>query len=197
MTCLVFAVLKKDPKQFALLSAKLNDDASVKTQGGDLGWFADGTMVPAFNKACIDGKIGEYKLVETAFGFHIIQILDKKPAVKKIRVAMVDRRIEPSSQTYQDIYTKASEFAGENRTVAEFEKACTSKNYNKRTAEVKAMDNSLPGVNGARTVIQWSYLEETEKGTVSSVFEVDGNYVVAALKSAREKGIQPMGRVLK
>jgi peptidyl-prolyl cis-trans isomerase D len=188
----IFNVLKKDAKQFALISAKMNDDGSVKTKGGDLGWFADETMVPAFNKFCVEAKPGEIKVVETVFGFHVIQLVEKKVPVKKIRIAMVDRRIEPSSQTFQDIYNKASEFAGENRTIDEFSKAAKAKNYNLRTAEVKDMDNSLPGVNGARGVVQWSYLKETEKGTVSSVFEAEGTYVVAALKTIREKGIQPL-----
>lgn len=189
----ILAVVKKDVNQFPVITNKLSDDGSNKTKGGDLGWFADGTMVYPFNKACLDGKVGDITVVETVFGYHVVQITGKTVPLKKVRVAQIDRKIEPSSQTIQSIYTKASEFAGENTTMEAFNKSCTAKGYNKRSADnLRAMDPSLPGLVNARNAVQWAYQEETKKGNVSTVFEAQGAYVVATLKEIRPKGIPPL-----
>lgn len=189
----LMTVLSKNAGMFGVIAASVSDDASNKAKGGDLGWFMDGTMVGPLNKAVVDGKVGEIKLVETVFGYHLIQIMDKRAYGKKAKIAIVDRKIEPSSQTIQDLYTKASEFAGENHNIDEFEKAVTKNNLNKRISEsLKTSDNNLPGLNNSRQIVQWAFNEETKKGAVSSVFEVTGSYVVAVVKEVREKGIQPL-----
>jgi peptidyl-prolyl cis-trans isomerase D len=192
----ILEVLKKDVNQFMAVAGKMSDDASNKAKGGDLDWFTDGAMVPAFNQACIDGKVGELKEVETVFGYHIILVTGKTIPLKKVKLAVVDRKIEPSSQTIQIIYTKASEFAGENTSREAFDKAVTVKGFNKRSADaLRAMENSLPGITGARNVVQWAFQEDTKKGSVSTVFEAQGSYVVATLKEIKPKGIPPLENI--
>jgi len=52
-----------------------------KNNGGDLSYFSKGQMVPEFEMACFDGKVGDITdPVATQFGYHIIHILDKKEA---------------------------------------------------------------------------------------------------------------------
>ena len=53
-------------------------------------------------------------------------------------------------------------------------------------------DNTIPGLKTAREVVRWSFNEETEKGAVSNVFDIEGTYVVAALKNKVEKGYMPL-----
>jgi len=192
----LLAVVKKDPKQFELLAITKSDDQGTAQKSGDLNWFSDGTMVPAFNNAVLKGAVGEFKEVETNFGYHIIKITGKKEPVKKVRVAMVDRKVEPSGKTFQDIFSQANEFAANNTTIEKFEKSVTDKGLNKREAtQLNAMSNSIPGINSPREIVRWAFNENTKKGDVSTVFDTEGSYVVATLKDIREKGTLPLAQV--
>jgi peptidyl-prolyl cis-trans isomerase D len=188
--------LQIDRDRMPDLAFAFSDDPSARSNKGDLGWFADGSMVHAFNEAVLNAKIGDLVKVETVFGFHVIKVTGKKDPVKKIRVAIIDRAIEPSSKTFQDKYTEASIFAGENSTKEKFDKSVEDKGLNKRTATyLREMANKIAGVDYAREIIRWAFTEGIEVGDVSPVFDVDGAYVVAILTVKREKGFIPLDQL--
>ncbi len=67
----------KKGEKFEQLASEFGSD-STKDQGGDLGWFGPGAMVPQFEEAAFALKKGELasELVETEFGYHIIRVDD-------------------------------------------------------------------------------------------------------------------------
>jgi hypothetical protein len=189
----ILTVVQKNPAAFDGMAGTLSDDEAAKTKQGDLGWFADGAMVPEFNQAVLKGSIGDIKKVETQFGYHIIKIVGKKDPSTKIKVASIDFAMEPGSKTIEALYNDASNFAASNNTLEKFEKAVKDQKLNLRNDDkLSENDNTIPGLKAAREIVRWSFNSETEKGTVSNVFDIEGTYVVAALKNKIEKGIIPL-----
>lgn len=188
----ILDVLNREPQKFEELVQALSDDPTTKEKNGDIGWFADQSILGTFNQFCLLGNIGDFSIEETNFGFHILKITDKMEAVKKVRIAMISRLIEPSSQTFQDVYANANRFATENNNIEAFENS----GMNIRKAEnVKIMDNSIPGIKYPRIIIQWSFLETTPKGSVSQVYDIDNNYVVAMVRDVKDEGVASIDQV--
>lgn len=74
----VLAEVQKGDKSFEDLAKQYSEDASAQ-DGGDLGFFGKGTMVPEFEQAAFSLKVGETSgLVLTEYGYHIIKVTDVK-----------------------------------------------------------------------------------------------------------------------
>lgn len=64
---------------FAQLAQNTSKDTGTAANGGDLGWFGKGRMVPEFEEAAYSQKIGEIgKPVKSSLGYHIIQVLGRQ-----------------------------------------------------------------------------------------------------------------------
>ena len=179
---------------FASLALENSADGSAQ-DGGNLGWFRENQMVKPFNDACFNGKKGDVLVIESQFGYHVIEILDQSPPVKKVKVAILSREIKPSSKTYQDIYAKAIEFAGINNTYELFNAAITKQNLTKRYAsELTESQRDIPGLDYSRPLIQWAF--EAELHDISTeIFELGNKFVVAAVTAVREEGFAPYEQV--
>jgi peptidyl-prolyl cis-trans isomerase D len=71
----------KSGGNFAELASKNSDDPGSKTQGGELGWLDRGKTVPEFDKAAFSLAPGQTSdVIKTQFGYHILQVEDKKTA---------------------------------------------------------------------------------------------------------------------
>jgi len=178
---------------FSVLAMQFSEDAS-NTKGGDLGWFREGTMIKPFNDASFNGKIGEIQLVETRFGYHLIQVLERGPVIKKVKVAVLSKKIVPSSGTYQSIYTKALEFAGKNNTYEKYNAAVTAQGLTKRYADqIQESQRTITGLESPRELIRWAFGAKIH--AISQVYEFSNKFVVAMVANKRETGIAPLEQV--
>jgi peptidyl-prolyl cis-trans isomerase D len=185
--------IKKGSK-FADLATMFSEDAGSATKGGDLGWFAQGAMVPTFNDACFNGKKGDMPVATSQFGIHLIEILDKTAPTKRIQVATIDRKIEPSQRTYDAIYSRANEFALKNTTPEAFDSSVVKEGLNKRIADnIRETDKNIPGLDQPRELVRWAYT--ASKGDLSKIMTFGDKYVMAHLVGIKEKGILPLEEV--
>jgi peptidyl-prolyl cis-trans isomerase D len=74
----------KSGEEFAKVAKELSQDPGSADNGGDLGFFEKGIMDPAFEKVAFELEKGAISdLVQTQFGFHIIQLADIRPEAGK------------------------------------------------------------------------------------------------------------------
>jgi peptidyl-prolyl cis-trans isomerase D len=184
-------VIKKK-NNFAELAKKYSEDGSASS-GGDLGWFKFGAMVQSFNDACFFGKKGDLVIVKSQFGIHIVEILNQSAKSKKVQIATIARVVEPSTETYQQIYAKASKFGGTNRTYDAFKNSAEKEKLNLRAATVKREDKNLATLENPRQLIRWVY--KANKGDVSDIFELGDKFVVATVRAVNEEGDSPLASV--
>lgn len=103
--------VKANPTSFAEVAKAESQDTGSAPSGGDLGYFAKGAMVPEFEQKAFAMNKGEISdLVESEFGFHIIQLADVKtpeiPSFAAVREKIVN---ELKDQQAQRKFAEASE----------------------------------------------------------------------------------------
>ncbi len=190
------ANLVRKGASFADLASKFGSDAT-KDKGGDLGTFARGAMVPAFEEAVFNGKTGDVKVINTQFGTHVVRIDNQKGSSRVVKVGVVDKVLASSNKTQSEAYSKATTFLSNAGSGKEFDAQIEKSKLNKLLAEnVTANQGFLAGLENPREVIRWAF--EAEVGDVSDkVFEVGNQFIVTRLTDIREKGPLPVEKVKK
>ena len=173
---------------FVALSDEFSQDPNARQRGGDLGMFTPDVMIPEFSAACIEANPGDIFSVKTSYGIHVVQLMRKTQPVRKAQIATITYRIEPSEATQQEVYGRASKFISEGAGSYEnFVKAAADNAVIKRIARIRNTDRAVRGMENSRELVRWAFTGE--KGDVSSIMDVDGSYVIAAITEAREDGI--------
>lgn len=179
---------------FAALAQEYSIDPQAAQQGGDLGVFPPERMIPEFSQAALAVDKGQFFRVTTPYGIHLGQLTYKSKPVKKVQLATISYKIEPSEITQQAIYGNVSKFISEaSGSYENFKKATTDNALAKRVARIHNTDRDLNGMTNSREVVRWAF--NAKKGEVSPIMEVDGNYVIAALDAASEDGYTPIAQI--
>ncbi len=178
----ILAQVTANPSSF-MMAAFQNSDDSSKQQGGDLGYFSRGQMTKKFEDFAFNNPVGKIGLVETEFGYHIINVTDKQDA---IRLATIAQKIAPSEATSDKVFT----------TATKFEIAANDKAFDVAAKEMKltvspvakllAMDENVNGVGNQRDIVRWAF---TAKEGEIKRFNVPAGHVVARLKKTNEAGL--------
>ena len=176
---------KANPAMFSMLAMTNSDDSSAQ-QGGDLGYFSQGQMVKPFNDFVFNNSIATIGLVETDFGFHIINVTDKQDAVK---LATIAQKIEASESTNDNIYTQATKFEMDaaNKDFAVLAKE--SKLVVNPSVRVKAIDENFGSVANQRQIVKWAFSEDIKVGDVKRFEVLNVGHIIAKLKKVTEKGL--------
>lgn len=93
-------------RDFATLAVLYSEDPGSAQNGGDLGWMSRGQLVPEFATAAFQlqepGKLS--KVVETEYGFHIIQLIEKKGDRVHVRHILIKPKVD--TKALQNAYLK-------------------------------------------------------------------------------------------
>ena len=181
-------VLKRSRSKFEALAKTLSDDKSNSDNGGDLGYVGPGKMTKDFNDFIFDNKTGTLGVVETEFGFHVVEVQQQKNKQKAMKFATISKEIEASEKTLNEVFANASRFElaaqkGDFSQIAK-EQELAVKPVNK----IGALDASIPGIGNNRSIVNWAFGEDASVGDVKRFSILDG-YVIVQLTRKSPKGL--------
>lgn len=185
----------KGGADFALKAREHGTDGTAG-QGGDLGWFVSGQMVKPFEKAVFGatkpGMLAD--VVETEFGYHIISVTNVKTN-KAYYISSIERMITPSDASINEALRTAEAFANGADDLESFEASAKEANLQVRDGrKVKSGDRNISSLGESRQVVQWLFRDASE-GKVSTVFDLQDNYVVVVMTGGVEKGYKSLEMV--
>jgi len=182
-------ILKKaTATNFAELAQAESEDPGSKANGGKYEDIAKGQMVKPFEDFIFNNPTGKIGVVETDYGFHVIQVLGKSEGVQ---LATLARKIEPSEATADEVFAKATNIesaATSGNLVAEAEKANAVVQQN---VTVRPFDEYLQGVGARSEIVSWAFNKETKDGDVKR-FDIPDGYIIATLSSTNNTGLLPI-----
>ncbi|HOK51959.1 MAG TPA: peptidylprolyl isomerase, partial [Bacteroidales bacterium] len=119
---------------------------------------------------------------------HVVEVTDRGKEVKKVQVAVLQRKVEASSATQQAIYQKASAFAGNNNTGEKFVETLKKEGITPlRATYLTENMREVPGLPNSRELVRWAFT--AKPNSISGVMELGDRFVVARLAQVREKGL--------
>jgi peptidyl-prolyl cis-trans isomerase D len=115
----VLRQVRAKPGEFARLAREKSKDPGSADKGGDLGWFGRGMMTKPFEDAAFALKEGQISnVVETDFGFHVIQVTGAKDSqarpFEEVRATIeAEMRKQAAQKTYAELADQFTNFVYE------------------------------------------------------------------------------------
>ena len=180
----VLRLVREKGADFAELAMTYSDGPS-KNRGGDLGFFRRGDMAETFNNYAFTKPIGSVGVVETDFGYHIVEIQEKEDVVL---IASVVKKIVPSEATSNEVFRMATEFEIDSKKNGFTSAVDSSGNDSRSAANLSLMEESIPGLGAQRAIVKWAFEEETGLNDIKRFDLMGGGYVVVELTDLKAAG---------
>ncbi|PZU88726.1 MAG: peptidylprolyl isomerase [Chryseobacterium sp.] len=191
----LLAVIKADPSKFAE-GLKLSDEPNAVERNGDVGWTTPSSpFAPGYLKFLADNPKGTTGLAETSFGYHIINIEDKKSGSMAYKIAHLAKNVKASDKTENQVLTQATRFIQqtEGKTFNQFKTLAEKNKYrfdNPKT--VGRFQGTLPGLGTDKDadVIAWAFDKKRKIGD-TDIFTVEGtgDRIVAYVVGKQDEGL--------
>lgn len=181
---------------------KYSDDPGSKEAAGEytFPFSQKASLVKEFSDFVFENKPGQTTTVKVESngysGYHYIEILSHGQYKEAIKLATITRPLYAGDETENDVYARATEFAGNSTSAKAFEEEVQKNKLQKQVADnIKVSDFTVYGIGSSREVIKWMY--SAEQGEISPVFQLGGKYVVAKLATIRKKGMMELDTVIR
>ena len=181
---------------FAALAKQYSEDDSNNQNGGDLDYFGRGRMVAEFEQAAFGMKAGEISnLVETAFGFHIIKVVDNKSdqtrPLAEVRTELEDQLKWQKAQAEAERLAKSLEAT--TKTPADLDKVAKERSLAVVETGLVASDEPIQGV-GAQSEISGRVFGMKD-GEVTPAMRVATGWVFATVTGRQDSYLPQLAEV--
>jgi peptidylprolyl isomerase/peptidyl-prolyl cis-trans isomerase D len=175
-------------KEFGMLARQYSKDFGSAQHGGDAGWFGKGKMVPEFEKAAFAAKPGQMVgPIRTPYGLHIIKVHARDS--RELKLAQIAIKIEPSSQTKNELYDRAKDFAFNARETS-FGPEAQQLGFEVKDAQIQEKSAVIPGIGVHQGITRWTF--KSKVGTISEPFTIPGGYAVLSVAEIKDAGVRPL-----
>ena len=183
----LFFKIRRNPKSFSNYVQEFSDGAGKSTLG-DIGFFQEKNVLPEIFSRLSKSRIERLNLIETDFGFHIIKATDKQDV---LLMANVVKNIIPSEETSNKVFRNATKFEMDLLNSKEtFNLLAEQNGYNiRRVNEIDRLDETLPGLPNQRSIVQWLFNENTDKGMIKRFNLSFGGYAIVKVIEIDENGL--------
>lgn len=187
-------IIKQDADKFGELAKEFSSDRQSKSKGGKLGKVAYGRFFEELNDFIFENQVDFKGSLESQYGYHIVQLLDKNEPKKAMKIATLVREVSPSEETLNNIFKEASKFELATKE-KEFEAVADERTKEiKKAKELKELDEGVAGLGDQRNIVRWSFEDNTQLKDVKR-FDIDKGYVIAQLTEKQEEGLKPVEEV--
>ncbi|MEO6219020.1 MAG: SurA N-terminal domain-containing protein, partial [Ginsengibacter sp.] len=161
----------KNGVDFETLEAKYSTDKVAHNDKGvmtfDLTTIQGENFAKEFGDFLLDEKGETKKVIKTQFGWHYIEILEKKNPQPAYKIAYMAKEIAPSDETINVANAAATKLSGQVKDRQSFDKYISQNGLNKIAfpTAVKENDFQLGGLQDARSIIKWAF--DAKEGDVS------------------------------
>ena len=168
------------------LAKKYSDDPGSKDSGGELGFAKPGTMVPEFDNAIFNQKIGDIKIVKSQFGYHVVQVEERQDAhaqalnevLPQIQATLFRQASEQAQENYARTLTSEADRNGLEKTAAAHHLQVVTSPPVPRTGVISALASSAQLLSKAFDAKVGDPPQYAPTGEGYAIFQVTG--IVAA-----------------
>lgn len=177
---------------FAEVARTESDDPGSAALGGDLGWFGPGRMVEPFENASFGAEIGEVVgPIETQYGYHIIEVLNRSD--QEVKIVDFAESLRPSSSTLSSAEDRLEDLKYFTEEGGDFGAEVAQQGFNLQSVTIEAEQTAIPGIGYSGSLSR--FLAEAEQGDVSDVLELNNQLIVAYVDEITPAGYRPFDEV--
>jgi len=183
----------KSGVDFTTLEEKYSTDEAAKKDKGvmtfDLATIEGEGFAKEFGDFLLNDKGETKKVVKTQFGWHYIEILEKKNPQSAYKIAYMAKDITPSDETVNAANAAATKFSGMARDIKSFDDYVKKNGLTKVDVPtvVKENEAQLGSLPDARAIVKWAF--DAKEGDVSEPFSVGNQFVVAVVTKNVKDGL--------
>lgn len=178
---------------FANLAKEYSRVSQTAERGGEIGWVREVVVDSEIAEKAFHTLAGKVFTIENASGIQIFKVDEVSPKVPKVKLAVIERELIPSSKSQNIIYSEAKQFVAGCKNKQAFDQKAQEQGVDITPVYATINDYRIGNIKNSRQVVRWAFTQKD--GAVSDVFECDDKFVVAAVSDMNEDEYRTLSSV--
>jgi peptidyl-prolyl cis-trans isomerase D len=193
MTDSIISVINTN-NNFTEMVTNVSEDPGSISNGGEYKWFPKGRMVTEFENASFNGAKGKLQTVKTTYGYHIVEVLDRRNAKIPVLVPIV-KEVKASFETKTSVEDLAYEFiasVGDLKADSAYYKAANVDSLSVNNTRLTMKYSYVMGYsdeNAITAIKKFTFAKDAVEGDISDPIYDNGMYKVAILSNKISEGV--------